>query len=592
MIDAGIFSTFIFMKKNFVLFGVLSAMASFYGCGGDSKSSAPEELVVDPVADRCYEKYGFEENAEWSKMISGDSYLEKIVCDRVSERMSYMLSFYARCTKAKYDKSKKRFEINVLTERGDNQLWADVTGCKYKLGVDDNYQFNGFVANSPEFDFGECFCKTEGEKTYYRNINPELLKEESSSSAESSSSDSKISSSSKDEKGSSSSAAKSSSSVEKVAPTDSGFVNVGGQIWTTRNLDVAVDGSMCYDDKSANCDKYGRMYTWAQVMQVDESYNKKELGKIKLPYQGICPEGTHLPSYAEWDWLFSYLEKNPDYNKYFNQQSGGAYDYKGYYRSEGYEALFWSSTEYQVTALYEYEFAWLWSFRKDESRGRDNGHKITGAYVRCLRDDSKKVELSSSSAQSSSSVQSSSSSEPVYSSMNEVYDPELTSIQLGDQKWMTRNLNVEVEGSRCYDDVPENCEKHGRLYTWAQAMNIDTKYDKEKLGDIDLPYQGICPEGTHLPSFEEWKKLKEYFNSHPEYTVYFMNQIGGYYHYEGRYKNGDYESLYWSSTEYDVSGTGYGYEFAYLWAYHVDDTDGYDNAHKYAAVNVRCIYND
>lgn len=490
------------MKKNIVLFGVFAAMASFYGCGGDSKSSAPEEPVVDPVADRCYEKYGFEENAEWSKMISGDSYLEKIVCDRVSERMSYMLSFYARCTKAKYDKSKKRFEINVLTERGDNQLWADVTGCKYKLGVDDNYQFNGFVANSPEFDFGECFCKTEGEKTYYRNINPELLKEESSSSAESSSSDSKISSSSKDEKGSSSSAAKSSSSVEKVAPTDSGFVNVGGQIWTTRNLDVAVDGSMCYDDKSANCDKYGRMYTWAQVMQVDESYNKKELGKIKLPYQGICPEGTHLPSYAEWDWLFSYLEKNPDYNKYFNQQSGGAYDYKGYYRSEGYEALFWSSTEYQVTALYEYEFAWLWSFRNDGSRGRDNGHKITGAYVRCLRDDSKKVELSSSSAQSSSS------SEPVYSSMNEVYDPELTSIQLGEQKWMTRNLNVEVEGSRCYDDVPENCEKHGRLYTWAQAMKIDTKYDKEKLGDIDLPYQGICPEGTHLPSFEEWKNSR------------------------------------------------------------------------------------
>ena len=239
MIDAGIFSTFIFMKRNFVLFGVLSAMASFYGCGGDSKSSAPEEPVVDPVADRCYEKYGFEENAEWSKMISGDSYLEKIVCDRVSERMSYMLSFYARCTKAKYDKSKKRFEINVLTERGDNHLWADVTGCKYKLGVDDNYQFNGFVANSPEFDFGECFCKTEGEKTYYRNINPELLKEESSSSAESSSSDSKISSSSKDEKGSSSSAAKSSSSVvpasSSSAKSSSSQTPVAGEASLTKH---------------------------------------------------------------------------------------------------------------------------------------------------------------------------------------------------------------------------------------------------------------------------------------------------------------------------------------------------------------------
>ena len=92
MIDAGIFSTFIFMKKNFVLFGVFAALASFYGCGGDSKSSAPEEPVVDPVADRCYEKYGFEENAEWSKMISGDSYLEKIggvVC--VPQSVAYHL---------------------------------------------------------------------------------------------------------------------------------------------------------------------------------------------------------------------------------------------------------------------------------------------------------------------------------------------------------------------------------------------------------------------------------------------------------------------------------------------------------------------
>ena len=589
------------MKKNIVLFGVFAAMMSFYGCGGDSKSSAPEEPVVDPVADRCYEKYGFEENAEWSKMISGGTYLEKIVCDRVSERMSYMLSFYARCTGAKYDKSKNRFDINVLTERGDNHLWADVSGCKYKLGVDDNYQFNGFVANSPEFDFGECFCKTEDDKTYYRNIDPELLKEDSSSSAESSSSEKQSSSSetqsssskeasSSSAKVSSSSNSSSSSSSEKVSSSsqnssssleeeffeevsDEDFVNVGGQIWMKRNLKSVVNGSMCYDNKITNCAKYGRMYTWAQVMRVDNSYNEKQLGKIDLPYRGICPEGTHLPSYDEWNWLFNYLEKHPEENENFNGQLGGAYDYKGMYRSEGYEALYWSSTEYDVkNTSYKYEYAWLWSFRNNGSRGRDNGHKITGAYVRCLKDGSEAVlEQSSSSS---------------------VYDPELTSIQLGTQKWMTRNLNVDVEGKRCFNDEPENCEKLGALYTWAQAMKIDTEYDRKQLGEIDLPYQGICPEGTHLPSFEEWKKLNEYFNDHPEYTVYFTNQIGGYYHYEGRYKNGDYESLYWSSTEYDVSGTGYDYEFAYLWAYHVDDTDGYDNAHKYAAVNVRCIYND
>ena len=582
-------------KSNFLIGLFVAAAAVFYGCGNDS-SSKPVDPIDEPI-DRCYEKYGFEETVGWSKKITNDSYLEEKLCDRLSDYMRLMFSFTAWCTSAEYNESKNRFDIDVLTETGIKHIWADVSGCNYKFGS--NGEFSGWIKTDPEWTIDECFCKTENEKTYYRNIGPEPV-ESSSSKSESSSSvndksssskensgDSHVSSSSKDVKQSSSSTAKSSSSVEKPVLTDSDFVNVGGQIWTTKNLNIAVDGSMCYDDKSANCDKYGRMYTWAQVMQIDASYNKKELGKIKLPYQGICPDGTHLPSYEEWDWLFSYLTRNPDYNKYFNQQSGGAYDYKGHYRSEGYEALFWSSTEYDVSGTsHEYEYAWLWSFRGDGSRGRDNGHKITGAYVRCLRDDSKMTELSSSSAQSSSS------SAPVYSSMNDVYDPELTSIQLGEQKWMTRNLNVEVEGSRCYDDVPENCEARGRLYTWAQAMKIDTKYDKEQLGKIELPYQGICPEGTHLPSHEEWKTLAEYFKDHPEYESYFTNQIGGYYHYEAYYKNGDYESLYWSSTEYDVSGTTYRYEFAWLWAYHADLTYGSDNAHKYAAVNVRCIYND
>ncbi|MDR0515795.1 MAG: fibrobacter succinogenes major paralogous domain-containing protein [Fibromonadaceae bacterium] len=57
------------------------------------------------------------------------------------------------------------------------------------------------------------------------------------------------------------------------------------------------------------------------------------------------------------------------------------------------------------------------------------------------------------------------------------------------QTWMAENLNYEAEGSKCYDDDDENCEKYGRLYDWNTAMKS-------------------CPEGWHLPSRDEWDILR------------------------------------------------------------------------------------
>ena len=57
------------------------------------------------------------------------------------------------------------------------------------------------------------------------------------------------------------------------------------------------------------------------------------------------------------------------------------------------------------------------------------------------------------------------------------------------QTWMAENLNYETaDGSYCYDNKAENCTKYGRLYTWAAA-------------------EKACPDGWHLPTLDEWKKL-------------------------------------------------------------------------------------
>ena len=54
--------------------------------------------------------------------------------------------------------------------------------------------------------------------------------------------------------------------------------------------------------------------------------------------------------------------------------------------------------------------------------------------------------------------------------------------------WMAENLNFAAEGSKCYDNNPDNCAKYGRLYDWETAKKS-------------------CPDGWHLPSNDEYNVL-------------------------------------------------------------------------------------
>ena len=84
--------------------------------------------------------------------------------------------------------------------------------------------------------------------------------------------------------------------------------------------------------------------------------------------------------------------------------------------------------------------------------------------------------VSSSSDESSSSLAESSSSSKPFT----IDDMEF--VQIGPYEFATKNLNIPVEGSRCYDDLEENCERYGRLYTWAAALAIDESYNYKRYG--------------------------------------------------------------------------------------------------------------
>ncbi len=83
-------------------------------------------------------------------------------------------------------------------------------------------------------------------------------------------------------------------------------------------------------------------------------------------------------------------------------------------------------------------------------------------------------------------------------------------IQIFSQCWLAENLNVGtmISGSQdmsdngilekyCYDDSYLNCDVYGGLYQWDEMMQYTTQPGA----------QGICPQGWHLPSDDEWKVL-------------------------------------------------------------------------------------
>ena len=99
-------------------------------------------------------------------------------------------------------------------------------------------------------------------------------------------------------------------------------VIIGTQCWMTENLNVgtAILGSQdqanngviekyCYNNITNNCDVYGGLYQWAEVVQYlngatnGVSWSPAPAGNV----QGICPTGWHLSTDAEWNTLATYL---------------------------------------------------------------------------------------------------------------------------------------------------------------------------------------------------------------------------------------------------------------------------------------------
>lgn len=101
-----------------------------------------------------------------------------------------------------------------------------------------------------------------------------------------------------------------------------GTVLIGTQCWLSQNLNIGtrIDDSndqsnnstiekYCYSNTESNCDVYGGLYQWAEMVQYlngatnTTSWYPVPSGNV----QGICLSGWHIPSYSEWNSLIYFL---------------------------------------------------------------------------------------------------------------------------------------------------------------------------------------------------------------------------------------------------------------------------------------------
>ena len=196
-------------------------------------------------------------------------------------------------------------------------------------------------------------------------------------------------------------------------------------------------------------------------------------------------------------------------------------------------------------------------------------------------------------------------------------------VQIGEQVWMAENLNYNyntpITHSVCFKNKEENCSKYGRLYTIAAAVDSAGLFGDGGLGcgliqdscDVKESSRGVCPEGWHLPSTNEWEQLFEEVGGRAKAITalrtkdgigtddYGFNIIDAGYYFGG-FGELDYEynsAYFWTSTDYDeFSYRKYGNGLSYLIFDMYYDVERYTQCRPFFqatdgndAIPVRCV---
>ena len=162
-------------------------------------------------------------------------------------------------------------------------------------------------------------------------------------------------------------------------PSSYGTVNLNGQTWLAKNLNVKVMESWCADNNPSNCSDYGRLYSWKAA---------------RLACQKLGP-GWRLPTDSEWREMTEAFGGNVDKGGSseafrmlidggrgsFDAQLGGWRDSSGTFYSMGHDGFYWSSTTANSDVARGYSFN-----EPVNVVFRATGQKDWGFSCRCVKD--------------------------------------------------------------------------------------------------------------------------------------------------------------------------------------------------------------
>jgi len=174
-------------------------------------------------------------------------------------------------------------------------------------------------------------------------------------------------------------------------------ITLGSQTWMSENLAWELTGSWCYADSSANCDVYGRLYTWEQATRAcpagwrlpgDDDW------KVLERYMGMTAEeadiflyrgkneGTKLKSELQWPRPGGRMSGD---ESGFDALPGGFRHWSGEYHEKGKRASWWTST---MDEMYPGKYAYRRAIYHDrEGIDRDAATLTLGFSVRCIKNE-------------------------------------------------------------------------------------------------------------------------------------------------------------------------------------------------------------
>lgn len=158
----------------------------------------------------------------------------------------------------------------------------------------------------------------------------------------------------------------------------------------------------CYNNDTTNCDRYGGLYQWAEMMQLPSDCNQKDCrdqyDTITYHHKGICPDGWRLLTYNDF-----YIVVHADGNTHGVEGTRSAYGFGGY-NTTGYslvgagarvdgsfknlnEAAYWFfPSENPIENYAAADDCYMGS--SDKTINKNVSYKNNGHSVRCVMDDS------------------------------------------------------------------------------------------------------------------------------------------------------------------------------------------------------------